>query len=726
MRQHRTIHSSASMSFSLLGALAAFVASAQIAQADGYFRSVVRAEFTVPVVENPPAGTVQDPSGNIANTFGFGFYNGEFGPPLVQVAEGKYTIADLAGSVALPRGISAGPIDGRALQPTGRVQITSTGKSRVMRLGNVTGTTANPPAQILLVRLKLALQWQLDTVIADPRDAATAAYEVVVKNRGTGTVLYSGGLALNTMATSAGTVTIDLPGPVALLPGLNQTQDFQIEVKAAGSASTAAPAPVVQPPTKPPDPPQPHPLQPAVLRLLVKDTELAAVEQTCTLEAGMKLRCRSKFRNITKDKCFSQPFFFLLNALTRNIAGSVQPVVTDPNLGGDGILIPGETSQELVFEVTHKNQAFAYYVDAWAAVSDLVMKLEKVSDTVINKNSQGEYSEDTTIRVTAVRSDDGRTLTNFTGRVTIAEQSTKIYTLNTTYGAVLPPSVDVLAGAGGSAEFVARSLAPGTYSDAGPTCAPPNPAWVTTTSHKPFRSAPLVVQQWVKTPRTHDRAQADTFDWVEAWMSDVFAGATGTTKDMLDHVAKYQTDCGRFAGEAGEFHQPKDKQLVTLNPYLPQHRLVHGDLGAICGHPRVGGLRNTLIHEARHVYQSYQSRIDAGAANDDANAATPANDDDQDYLVDKALARLLPTPAPGALDKEPMLDTTVDRDVCFSGTTNAPSERLVRSYRGDGAADPFSQGGPNDPYCPKVALTGTLGLACYAIEEDALAFASNK
>ena len=80
------------------------------------------------------------------------------------------------------------------------------------------------------------------------------------------------------------------------------------------------------------------------------------------------------------------------------------------------------------------------------------MKLERV-ETVIS--TDGNYSEHTTVRVTAVRSDNGATLSDFTGTVNIAEDGTSIYSPEN--GGTLPPSIEITSG--GFVTFVAKSLA---------------------------------------------------------------------------------------------------------------------------------------------------------------------------------------------------------------------------------------------------------------------------
>ena len=83
---------------------------------------------------------------------------------------------------------------------------------------------------------------------------------------------------------------------------------------------------------------------------------------------GDKLIIDASFKNVTEGLEFAQPFTF--EAKSINIASSQEPVVSDDDLGGDGVLSPGETTSTLRFEVTHKNQPFLYFVQASAVVRE--------------------------------------------------------------------------------------------------------------------------------------------------------------------------------------------------------------------------------------------------------------------------------------------------------------------------------------------------------------------
>lgn len=100
-----------------------------------------------------------------------------------------------------------------------------------------------------------------------------------------------------------------------------------------------------------------------------------------------------------------------------------------------------------------------------------------------------DYSEDTTVQVTAVDATTGATLANFTGTVNIAEvpaaDGTTIYSQNggslVTVGGqqVAPAAINITAG--GTATFVAQSLAGPSVE--GPNGSKPNDAVIQTTNY---------------------------------------------------------------------------------------------------------------------------------------------------------------------------------------------------------------------------------------------------
>ena len=121
------------------------------------------------------------------------------------------------------------------------------------------------------------------------------------------------------------------------------------------------------------------------------------------------------------------------------------------------------------------------------AAAPALMKLEQVGDILIS--TDGNYSEDTTIRVTAVRP-DGSTITGFGGTVVVAEDGTAIYSQNggtlcylsaTQENCPADPSggkqVVIAQGQNGTATFLAQSLAGSPDSEN-----PPDPAHIKTSN----------------------------------------------------------------------------------------------------------------------------------------------------------------------------------------------------------------------------------------------------
>lgn len=105
--------------------------------------------------------------------------------------------------------------------------------------------------------------------------------------------------------------------------------------------------------------------EPRPLRL---DSELKLTDFNFSFLPGNKLIIDAIFKNVTEASEFHQPFIF--KARSFNVVSSQEPSVSDDDLGGDGVLSPGETSSKLRFEVTHKNQPFFYFVQASAVVKE--------------------------------------------------------------------------------------------------------------------------------------------------------------------------------------------------------------------------------------------------------------------------------------------------------------------------------------------------------------------
>jgi len=253
---------------------------------------------------------------------------------------------------------------------------------------------------------------------------------------------------------------------------------------------------------------------------------------------------------------------------------------------------------------------------------DVEMELEKVGDTEIE--SANTYSENTTIRVTAVDADYGQPCSWFTGTVNIAEDGTDIYSQHTDKGAYLPSSVEITSG--GTTTFIAKSLAdPIDYHTR------PDPARIITTNYDVFNpSGYLSVEQWTNDlGEFHDKCSGWAYDWFETRTKDIFDNATGDLATVLSKMSGY-VQCGHdHGGSVNLTHSATS--LACLNPHWVAMRL-DTDGGGQCVHTRLHYHTNSVIHEARHCYQDYLTTENLEQPDD--IPWKPDNDDDQDWLVD--------------------------------------------------------------------------------------------
>ena len=317
--------------------------------------------------------------------------------------------------------------------------------------------------------------------------------------------------------------------------------------------------------------------------------------------------------------------------------------------------------------------------NAQVAAIVINMKLEQVGPTVIS--TDGKYSEDTTIRVTAVRQDTGATVTTFVGTVNIAEDNTAIYTQN---GGSLPASVTITSG--GAVTFVAKSLAgPKGFGASG---SKPDPALIKTTNYPMYSGTDLSAQQWIISGQQIDpHASGQVYDWFQARARDIFSSATGDVRTILSAVSSYTIAALNAQGQTNWTNPPTAQSSIVLNPYYSMKRTdtVAPNATQLCGQTITKSFTDTLFHEARHAYQASQAAI--------AN-----NDQDGDFLV-RSMA-VAPTTV--------VLDTTNPRTVC-NDTSGYPGTTLSVAYHGDGTAD--SYGAPDN--------------AGYAFEMDSQMFSSS-
>lgn len=105
------------------------------------------------------------------------------------------------------------------------------------------------------------------------------------------------------------------------------------------------------------------------------------------------------------------------------------------------------------------------------------MNLQQVGPTVIS--TDGKYTEDTTIRITAVKTDTDTPTTTFTGSVNLAEVDHAYYSQNSQLF-----QQRVTISSGGTATFTARSVA--NANDPQNAIAP-DPAHIKTTNYPVYR-----------------------------------------------------------------------------------------------------------------------------------------------------------------------------------------------------------------------------------------------
>ena len=108
---------------------------------------------------------------------------------------------------------------------------------------------------------------------------------------------------------------------------------------------------------------------PSDSRILVPNVDLALRNLSFKFESPTKLFVYFQLRNITADLDFAQPLFFTLSSESDNLVRAGAPLVTDTQLGGDGVLSPGETTQGFRLEANFKEkEPFTFFVDTSAVV----------------------------------------------------------------------------------------------------------------------------------------------------------------------------------------------------------------------------------------------------------------------------------------------------------------------------------------------------------------------
>jgi uncharacterized repeat protein (TIGR01451 family) len=295
----------------------------------------------------------------------------------------------------------------------------------------------------------------------------------------------------------------------------------------------------------------------------------------------------------------------------------------------------------------------------------VAMKLEQVGPTVIS--TDGNYTEDTTVRVTAVDATSGATLLGWTGPVRIMEDGTSIYSQNE---GTLPPSVNITMD--GTTTLLARSQA-GPPADNG-TVSEPDPALLTTPDFPLWTGVDLAIPQWITTigALIDPKAIPPVYDWLQSRTNDIFANLYTNdpmvqkvfSSTLLYNAAAVTSPAGTPIGGQTV---PAHPNQISINPFWNPYRANLTSIDLFCGCIDTNALPTIVIHEARHTYQYAQAGLGAVGA-------IPNNDKDHDSLVE-------------AIDTAPttiFLDTTASRTVCNEDT----NQLLSMSYQGDTTPDP--------------------------------------
>jgi hypothetical protein len=300
------------------------------------------------------------------------------------------------------------------------------------------------------------------------------------------------------------------------------------------------------------------------------------------------------------------------------------------------------------------------------------MQLTQVGATVIS--TDGKYTEDTTIRITAVRADTGAALTGFTGVVNVAEDQTAMYSQN---GGFLSPPIGI--DTGGTATFLAKSSASSPDG-----VRKPLDASITTTNY-PIYQSKLAVPQWIISGTKIDtHAVGQVYDWVQAKTNDIFNSHTGDdVAAVLGAVVGYAlTNNPAEGGDAPISHSAQTQ--ININPYSAASRWGSALSSFSCGTSVANYFTNTLLHEARHAYQY-------------AQASLTGNDLDLDYLPNTRYP-IAPT--------DTMFDSTGTRTVCSDDLSSTIPDQTYKGDKGNNSADAF-------------------GVVLRALQYDALVFAQN-
>ncbi len=270
----------------------------------------------------------------------------------------------------------------------------------------------------------------------------------------------------------------------------------------------------------------------------------------------------------------------------------------------------GTTKGKLTVDVTVSNTNGATKHSGKLEVYVPQIKLEKVGKATIE--AANHYSENTTLKATIVyppgHPKAGQAIADFSQTVTFDEEAATNYYDGNNGATSLPQNVTPTNGV---ATLVIKSVS-NSNDVGGPVDA--SVKATATIAEQQSSSNPLAVDQWV------DEDSDGMKDWLRNQSQDIlthFQGLTGEVNTVADLVAGISETSGS-CGATG-----RGTVTIVVSP--------------VCGTPNKHRLNvdhelsDTVIHEARHVWQGHEApRTDMGT-DEDNNSATPANDDDRDW-----------------------------------------------------------------------------------------------
>lgn len=106
----------------------------------------------------------------------------------------------------------------------------------------------------------------------------------------------------------------------------------------------------------------------AAPRILVPNIDIAVRDLSFQFTSATTLVTKFRLDNISEFD-YDHPFFFALSSESDNIVSTDAPLITKESFNGNGVLIPGETSELFEFEVEFREgEPFTFVVDTWAVV----------------------------------------------------------------------------------------------------------------------------------------------------------------------------------------------------------------------------------------------------------------------------------------------------------------------------------------------------------------------